>query len=138
MSDDLNPNSVQIAEMISPSAYFDRSRFINTDVVWMLHMDEIGAFLISEVRVRDLSLDFSLAVSLLKSLMSFEQSKFDIGSHVATSKPLHLMRNLLSSHPAIYSTSYFFLVDVISFACVNWFDDLNRLDSQLCVLCSNG
>ena len=57
MSDDFNPNSLQMAAMMSPSAYFDRSRFINTDVVCVLHVDEIEAFLISEVRVRDFSLN---------------------------------------------------------------------------------
>ena len=80
----------------------------------MLQIEDNDAFEVSEAKVRALSLDFSLAVSLSKSLTSLGQYKFDIGSQVATSKPLHLMRNLLLSEPAMYmySTSYFFFVEV--------------------------
>ena len=114
ISDGSNPSSLQMAEIMYPVRYSDKSRFRNTEVVCMLQIADSGAFEVSEVNVRALSLNFSRAVSLSKSLTYLGQSRFDTGSHVATSKPLHSMRNLLLSQPAMYSTSYFFFVAPIS------------------------
>ena len=99
---------------MSPVGCSDKSRFRNTEVVRMLQIADRGASEVSEVNVRALSLGFSRAVSLSKSLTSLGQSRFDTGSHVATSKSLHLMRNLMLSQPAIYSTSCFFFVAPMS------------------------
>ena len=90
------PLRISIAEIMSPVGCSDRSRFKNIEVVCMLQIEDSRALEVSEVNVRALSLAFSLVVSLSQSLISLghAQSKFDMGSQVATSKPFHLMRNL--------------------------------------------
>jgi hypothetical protein len=64
ISDGSNPSSLQIAVIMSPVGYSDKSRFRNTEVVCMLQIADSGAYDVSEVNVRALSLDFSRAVSL--------------------------------------------------------------------------